>query len=79
MATSTSFAHRQNRDSSIDSICRKCYRTIASANIESELIAHEQRHLCDPNSVFILAAVDSQRSNGSHSQQPSLARQRGTA
>ena len=31
------FTRRWNRDSSIDSICTKCYRTIASANREDEL------------------------------------------
>ena len=48
MTRPLAFAHRQNRDASIDSICTKCFRTITSANSEGELIADEERHLCDP-------------------------------
>jgi hypothetical protein len=36
------FAHRRNPDASIDSICTKCFQTIASEDSESSLIAHEE-------------------------------------
>ena len=46
------FAKRQNWNSSIDSICTKCFQTIAPANIEMELAAREQKHTCDPFGAF---------------------------
>lgn len=49
MTTFVSFARRQNHDSSIDSICTKCYQTVASADSAGELIAPEESHVCDPN------------------------------
>ena len=58
----TLFAHRLNRDASFDSICITCYKTIASADSEGKLIAHEERHSCDSNGEFIRAQRgDSQR------------------
>jgi hypothetical protein len=50
MMTFVSFARRQNHDLSIDSICTRCYQTIASADNAIELTAPEESHLCDPNS-----------------------------
>jgi hypothetical protein len=52
MTSLVSFARRQNHDSSIDSICTKCYQTIASAESLSGLATAEQSHLCDPNGEF---------------------------
>lgn len=49
MTTFVSFARRQNHDSSIDSICTKCYQTVASADSADELVAGEESHRCDPN------------------------------
>lgn len=49
MSSFSPFVKRHNRDLSIDSICTKCYRTIASADEYSELASKEQLHLCDPN------------------------------
>jgi len=48
MTTFTAFAHRRNHDSSFDSICTKCFNTIASADSELKLIPHEEQHSCDP-------------------------------
>jgi hypothetical protein len=48
MTNSNSFAQRQNYDSSIDSICTKCYQTIATANSAAGLENAEQTHHCDP-------------------------------
>jgi hypothetical protein len=47
------FTRRWNRDSSIDSICTKCFRTIASSNSEDELSDRENKHVCHPNGEFI--------------------------
>jgi hypothetical protein len=41
------FARRRNQNSSIDSICTKFFLTIASASGEEELVAHEEKHVCD--------------------------------
>ena len=56
------FARRLNPDKSIDSICTKCFQTIASEDSESELIAHEIRHSCDLNWTLTRAHLDSRRS-----------------
>lgn len=42
------FAHRANTDGSIDSICRLCFATIATAQWAQELAARERDHVCDP-------------------------------
>ena len=66
MASSITFARRENRDSSIDSICTKCYQTIASAHVANELVTAEEGHQCDPHGEF----TQSQRTTGQ--QQPTL-------
>jgi hypothetical protein len=52
MTTSTSFIRRRNKNSSIDSICTKCFLTIASVGSEEELVAHEEKHVCNPYGEF---------------------------
>ena len=42
------FAHRENRDGTFDSICMKCFATVASSLKEAELEQGEQKHWCDP-------------------------------
>jgi hypothetical protein len=61
------FAHRQNSDASIDSICTTCFQTIASEDSEGKLIAHEERHSCDPYWQFSRAQVDSDQSTTARS------------
>lgn len=46
MGHATQFAHRVNRDSSFDSICRTCYQTIGHRDIEAELEIDEKKHIC---------------------------------
>jgi hypothetical protein len=48
------FVRRQNHDSSVDSICATCYRTIASADSSTEkaLAYAEQNHVCSPHDEF---------------------------
>ena len=41
------FPHRRNNDGSYDSICPKCIVTIAKATTERELLASDQKHVCD--------------------------------
>jgi hypothetical protein len=48
MDNKTRFSHRHNSDGTVDSICHKCYLTVAKAQDESELYREEQLHTCDP-------------------------------
>ena len=41
------FPHRCNRDGSFDSICMRCFQTIASCFSESALADAERQHTCD--------------------------------
>jgi hypothetical protein len=41
------YVHRINADGTIDSICRKCFITIASSQWEAELLRSESAHRCD--------------------------------
>ena len=49
MSSFITFARRRNHDSSIDSICTKCYQTIASGEDDFTLTSAEENHSCDPN------------------------------
>jgi hypothetical protein len=40
------FAHRLNKDGTIDSICLFCYATVSSSTNESELAGAEAIHNC---------------------------------
>ncbi len=43
------FLHRLNHDGTIDSICRECFITVATATSSSALDRDEQRHRCNPS------------------------------
>jgi hypothetical protein len=58
MTSFVSFARRQNHDSSIDSICTRCYQTIASADSANGLTNAEEGHRCNPNGEFNLQRED---------------------
>lgn len=40
------FVHRHNDDGTVDSICRRCFMTVATEVSESELIRDEHDHDC---------------------------------
>jgi hypothetical protein len=42
------FPHRQNLDGEYESICKTCFATVAKAQNETELVAYERAHICDP-------------------------------
>ncbi len=48
LSTISGFARRENRDRTMDSICRKCYATVATAYWELDLEIAEHSHVCDP-------------------------------
>jgi hypothetical protein len=52
MTTFISFARRRNQDSTVDSICTRCYQTIASGQSDALLAIAEENHSCDPNGEF---------------------------
>lgn len=44
-----SFAHRANRDGTVNSICRECRATVATSMWEADLDGAEKLHRCDPS------------------------------
>ena len=43
------FSHRFNTaDGTVDSICHRCFQTVATASREDDLEIPEERHTCDP-------------------------------
>jgi len=61
MTTFISFARRNNRDKSVDSICTRCYQTVANSKEGDDLDSEEERHVCDPCSAILLNGVASLR------------------
>jgi hypothetical protein len=59
MTSFISFARRWNENSTIDSICTRCYQTIASGDNEDALEGAERDHSCDPNGEYCLTHPDS--------------------
>jgi hypothetical protein len=47
-ADSSNFVHRSNRDGTIDSICSRCFVTVATGLRTADLRQHELDHKCDP-------------------------------
>ena len=47
MTDHASFARRRNPNATIDSICRRCYATVATAQTDAELDIADQSHICD--------------------------------
>jgi hypothetical protein len=45
-AVNAAYAHRHNRDGSIDSICKTCFATVAQVRDEFTLTQHERAHSC---------------------------------
>lgn len=46
------FPHRHNANGTHDSICLRCFVTVATVRDESELAVHESAHACDPVVVY---------------------------
>jgi hypothetical protein len=73
MTTFPSFARRRNINSSIDSICTKCFLTIASEDSEEELVAHEEKQVCDPYGEFSAMCFNpDERTRGIRHPQPNI-------
>lgn len=49
LSSDPKFVHRENRDGTIDSVCRQCFVTVATSLVnDEELLIAERRHICDP-------------------------------
>jgi len=48
LAAGAQYPHRDNRNGTIESICPRCFETIGTAAIESDLKPMEEAHQCDP-------------------------------
>ena len=46
--TGRAFAHRENKDGMLDSICTKRFATVATSMWEPDLETGEREHTCDP-------------------------------
>lgn len=46
------FIHRLNKYGTFDSICMKCYRTVATQQPEPALAEKEQTHVCGQGDVL---------------------------
>lgn len=49
------FYHRLNRDGTHDSICCRCYLTVATVDQESSLATREESHVCDPLQGYVIS------------------------
>jgi hypothetical protein len=43
------FAHRNNPDGTCDTICSRCFQTVATVRDEAEFPKIESQHVCDPD------------------------------
>lgn len=58
------FIIRHNPDSSYDSICMRCFRTVGTSYRQSELAAWERNHTCDEDLRNIENTVDPSPGHG---------------
>ena len=67
------FPHRMNKNGTIDSICPRCYATIATSTWEADLDRIESGHVCEPSR---LSHFDEQRRKSAARQEPPPAKAR---
>jgi len=51
------FSRRTNRDGTIDSICKRCFRTVGTAQEQEALKALEESHVCDPWTLEVVNII----------------------
>ena len=44
--TPVQFRHRMNREGCYESICLRCFRTVGTEQVETDLLANELLHVC---------------------------------
>jgi len=52
MARPQMFPHRHNSDGTYDSICNRCFETVAKVTTEADLRQFEASHVCDAANVY---------------------------
>jgi hypothetical protein len=48
---------RQSSNGAFDSICLRCFATIANAKDVAALRTHDKNHVCDPDSPILLGTL----------------------
>jgi hypothetical protein len=48
MTSFISFARKRKQDSTFDSVCTRCYETVATGKNEANVAEAEQAHFCEP-------------------------------
>jgi hypothetical protein len=46
------FSHRPQRNGAYDSICARCFATVARSHNEADLEAEEKQHICDQKALL---------------------------
>jgi hypothetical protein len=60
--THIAFPHRRNSDGTIDSICKRCFVTIATEATDAELEGAERAHICQGfDAVWMNHRTDQER------------------
>ena len=54
------FPHRRNLNGTFDSICPRCFHTVATRSTEIELRRDEHRHVCDDWNLDVDKLIQSQ-------------------
>ena len=72
------FPHRPNCDGTIDSICDRCFVTIGTSIVESDLERLEAAHVCEPARVdyYKIDSVSKRPPQGDRHNQPVNAAER---
>jgi hypothetical protein len=55
----TKFIRRDNKDGTVDSVCRNCFVTIATARWKSDLEREESKHVCETYGLQRLHVLNS--------------------
>jgi hypothetical protein len=58
MTSLISFARKYNADKTFDSVCTRCYQTIACSWNLDHLECAEESHVCDAYSALLLNGID---------------------
>ncbi len=63
MTAGAQFAHRQNGDGTIDSICLDCFHTVATGDSSEALMLQEAGHKCEQRDAAMHEKTEPQSSN----------------
>ncbi len=63
MTAGAQFAHRQNADGTIDSICLQCFHTVATGETNAALTLQETAHRCEKRDATMHEKAEPQPNN----------------